>query len=59
MHANDHKRECEEREGEERLGRAHGDSVDLSMEEVTVNKVGHIDCGKHLASWKNHTSSVN
>ena len=65
MHANDHKREREEgrgrereREGEESC-RTHGDSTDLSIEGVTVDKVGHIDCGKHLASWQYHMSSVN
>ena len=59
---NDYKREREEREKEKEAGRdwrAHGDSMDLLIEGVTVDKVGHIDCGKHLASWQYHTSSVN
>ena len=63
MLTNDHKRECEEREGEgERVRRdwgAHGDFMDLSIDGVMVDEVGHIDCGKHLASWQYHMSSVN
>ena len=50
MHANNHKRERVERERVRRDWGAHGDSMDLSIEGVTVDKVGHIDCGKHLAS---------
>ena len=59
MHTNDCKREREERERARRDWGAHGDSMDLLIEGVTVEKVGHIDCGKHLASWQYHTSSVN
>ena len=59
MHANNHKREREERERMRRDWGAHGDSMDLWIEGVTVDKVGHIDCGKHLASWQYHISSVN
>ena len=54
MHTNNHKREREERERKrERVRRdrgAHGDSMDLSIERITVDRVGHIDCNKHLAS---------
>ena len=63
MHTSDHKREREEREGEgERARRdwgAHGDFMDLLIDGVTVGKVGHIDCGKHLAGWQYHMSTVN
>ena len=51
---NNHKREHEKRERErERVRRdwgAHCDSMDLSIQ--GVDKVGHIDCSKHLASWQ-------
>ena len=63
MHTNYHKRDHEERDGErERVRRdwgAQGDSMDLSIEGVTVDKVDHIDCNKYLAIWQYHTSSVN
>ena len=59
MHANNHKRERVERERVRSDWGAHGDSMDLLIEGVTVDKVGHIDCGKHLPSWQYHMSSVN
>ena len=70
MHAI-YRKEHEEREGEREgesekaseqesaRARSDYDSMDLSIEGVTVDKVGHIVCGKHLASWQYHTSSVN
>ena len=61
MHTNGHKREREEREGERarRDWGAHGHFMDLSIDRVMVDEVGHIDCGKHLASWQYLTSSMN
>ena len=48
-----------ERGGGERDWGAHGDSMNLSIEGVTVDKVGHIHSGNHLVNWQYHTSSVN
>ena len=48
-----------ERERARRDWEAHGDFMDLSIEGIMLDEVGHIDCSKHLASWQNHMSSVN
>ena len=38
---------------------AYDDSMDLSIEGVSLDIVGHIVYGKHLASWQYHMLSVN